>query len=154
MPSYLQDLAALSVTVEVFAGMEHAQRHTVQQDDQHGRSLKPRMGWRLRTTEKRQQTEKLNTLSKVTTSSVLHLTRAFFFSFISKNLQIHKRIQDAGKPDWSIIGRNNTKDVPRKSERTTVTLQPASTNESRSCSRFCVWESDRQQKDFLRFSVL
>lgn len=46
--SYLQDLAPLRVAVDVLAGMEHAQCHAVQQDHEHGRSLKPRGGTRLR----------------------------------------------------------------------------------------------------------
>lgn len=46
--SYLQDLAPLGVTVDVLTGMEHSQRHTVQQDHQHGRSLKPGGDFKLR----------------------------------------------------------------------------------------------------------
>lgn len=54
--SYLQDLAPLRVAVHVLTGMKHAQCHTVQQDHQHGRSLEPRGGQRLRnTTENRRQ---------------------------------------------------------------------------------------------------
>ena len=55
--SYLQDLAPLRVAVHVLTGMKHAQCHTVQQDHQHGRSLEPRGGQRLRNTtgNRRQQ---------------------------------------------------------------------------------------------------
>lgn len=38
---YLEDAAARRVTGDVLAGVEHAQRHTVEQDHQHAHPLKP-----------------------------------------------------------------------------------------------------------------
>lgn len=38
----LQDAAPLRLTGDVFAGLEHPQRHAVEQDDQHGHVLEPR----------------------------------------------------------------------------------------------------------------
>lgn len=40
-PQYLQDPAARRVAGDVLAGVEHAQRHAVEQDHQHADPLKP-----------------------------------------------------------------------------------------------------------------
>lgn len=64
MNSYLENLAPLGVTIDVLAGMKHAQCHAVQQDHQHGRSLEPCGDLRLRRTTTRDKRSRKQTNQK------------------------------------------------------------------------------------------